>query len=243
MGNVGVIIFLVIFVGGWVIKLLNKMSEESQGKERKGSASGSTPSEQDYEALAEHRRQQLQAQARQRRDHPPTQASTQPPAQDLAAMSMAERIELARQRQSRPAPRAEVQQRAEAMLRAQQQAAQEQAEQARRAEIARRQAQQQQAQRQRAAPQQAQQAPRRRDKLSGIPQREEHLHQASRQRVLSGKRGRGAKPALAREADTGPRRRRRKPLLDLSRLNRRSLKQAVVLKEILDQPLALRNPQ
>lgn len=252
MNGLGGIIILVIVVGGWIVKAISAANESKQNKGRRPGKPRL-----DYEALAERRRQELQRQAQQRRAQQGRVQPTQVQQRDPATMSMAERIEMARQRdvQRRGQPTAvdeqaqalrEAQERAQQQARAQaERARQEQAAQQRRAQ--QRKLQQQQRARQqnqpapRSAVKQAAAAGRRRRDLSTVGEDALRKHQASHDRVLSKQT---ASDAQARElaANLG-RHKRRKPLLDFGKLNRRSLRQAIVLKEVLDPPVALRKDQ
>jgi len=258
MGGMGGIIFLVIIIGGWVIKAIAAANENKSKGGSRPDRSGQPRV--DYEELAERRRQELQQQAQQRRAQqgrgPSPQA--QVPQRDPATMSMAERIEMARQRASQQgggqAGRSQVDQQAEALRRAQaeaRQSADAQAERARQEQAARQRQQQQRQQQQhqrrvqqqnqpppgRAATQRAASAKRR--DLSHVSEDAQRKHDESHQRVLSATSARAA----ALQENRGRRKRSSSggDLLDFSKLNRKSLRQAIVLKEILDVPVALRD--
>lgn len=260
MGSFGGIIFLVLIVGGWVIKAIAAANENKSKGGGRPDRSGQPRV--DYEELAARRRRELQQQAQQRRAQqgrgPSAQA--QVPQRDPATMSMAERIEMARQRASGQgggqAGRSQVDQQAEALRRAQQEAqqhadAQARAERARREQAARQHQQQQRQQQQhrRRVQQQSQPPPGRaatqraaaasqRD-LSQVSEDAVRKHDQSHERVLSKKSARAAKlqESKRRQKRSGS----GSDLLDFSKLNRKSLRQAVVLKEILDVPVALRD--
>ena len=249
MNGLGGIIILVIVIGGWVVKAINAANENKQSKGNRSNK----PSV-DYEALAERRRQELQQQAQQRRAQQGQQRQpTQVQQRDPATMSMAERIEMARQRDAQRRGRhVEVDQQAEALRDAQQQAQAEargQAERARQEQVAQQRRAQQRQQQQRARqqnqpPQRATKPaaaapPRRRRDLSTVAQDAQRKHKASHDRVLS-KKAAGDAQTREQAANLG-RPKRRKALLDFCKLNRRSLRQAIVLKEILDPPVALRD--
>lgn len=260
MPSIGVIIFLVIFVGGWLVKLFNAVNEKNKGKQ---SPQADAQQRQDYEALARRRQQELQAQALQRRakQNPSAQASVRQPVPDPATMSMAERIELARRRAAQQRGGVDPQQQARALQQAHEQAQHQaraqqsqaeriQAERARQQRItearqqkqhARRQQQSKQPPKGRAATQRAA-AAKSRD-ISQVAEAAQHKHDESHDRVLSKGQARAAK-LQETAGDLGATGRgNNKALIDFSKLNRRSLRQAIVLREILGPPVALRDQQ
>lgn len=182
----------------------------------------------------------------------------QQPTRDLSQMTMAQRIELARQRARQDlAGRSANGDAAEALRQAREQAEQqaqrEQAERRRamqekqRREIARQRAAERQAQAERRARRQTR-AQRRatqakqgnaatqaeRHNPSAIQVREQRMREPSRQRVHA------TQPSATRTQCTGKRKAGR---VSVSPLTAASLRKAVVMKELLDKPIALRNPQ
>ncbi|MFI4862402.1 MAG: hypothetical protein ACIAXF_17185 [Phycisphaerales bacterium JB063] len=242
MSGIGPIVILIIVIGGWIIKAVNAMNESKAKREK----SGNRP---DYEELAARRRAELQQQAQQR--GPATLQATQ---RDPSSMSMAERIEMARQRAQQQQGGQGVDPRAEALRRQQQEAMRQrqQQEQAARQqrlqqEQARRQQQQQQQQRARQQQQQQQQTLKQQRAAAkrtqqGIRQRDERLHRASHERVHKTPKRDQAVRKLEAALAPGRRPKRKGALLDFGKLNRRSLRQAMILKEVLDKPVALRDP-
>lgn len=193
------------------------------------------------------------------------------PVRDFSQISMAERVELARQRAREESGLAaddasealkQARERAEGEARrlqkqaeqrrhaAREQAEQRKLEQARRRRTADRQrAQQQRAQAERNARQQSRNKrrgarPKRssgpagsQGNLSEIQAREARMRTQSQQRVHVGlAQGQGVQEAKAS-------RRKRRGSISVGPINPASLRRAIVMKELLDKPIALRNPQ
>lgn len=244
MSTVSIVIFLALFIGPMILKGIaaaNKgRSENELSRKKKNRRQGG-----DYDELARRRRAELQ-QLAQQREHQRQQPSghivmDQP---DLSTLTMAQRIELARQRAAQkqqggvdPQTKArhEKQQHAQAQ-RARQQQQTEQQQQQRRAkaqqraklEQTRKQQHQQQANQQRAASQQQSQpaaAPaRRRRTATAAPVKDVWQELGTKQ----------SRATQSRATDTFT-------PFDLGKLDARSLRQAFVMKELLDKPLALRD--
>ena len=254
MNNIGLIITIILVVG-WVIKGLSAvMGNEEQGKKPTGR------SLEEWEAMQAKRRAAMSEQQKSMREGR-ADVSQQNPTQ----MTMAERIELARQRARQQAGlQAQGDDQAEALRRARAQAEQkarqqrEQAAQQQRAEQAARQ------QRAKRAQERAQRERRQ------AQQRAEQEAQARRQRRT--KQQRRSKPKQPARATTGSRREGvvaesmkriheghahagpkltkltspTRPIgaaASIGTLDRDSLRKAFIMKELLDKPVALRNTQ
>ncbi|MEO0474459.1 MAG: hypothetical protein AAF085_00625 [Planctomycetota bacterium] len=250
--NLGVIITIIIVVA-WVVRGIAAVmgDQDSAQKKRPGR------SLEEWDEMQAERRAQLSDKQQTR-----TEARPETLAQNPAQMTMAERIELARQRaraqaglapqdsadsdtQRREQARAEQQarQQREAELQArrqraeQERAAQQQRAQRERAQQQRRrQAQQeaeQQAQRQRRSRQQQRRT--RPAKATTGSQREQAVSR-SQQRVRQSR----VQPAAAQQPPTTE---SGFSVQSLKKLDRKALKQAFIMKELLDKPIALRDPQ
>ncbi|MEM9414242.1 MAG: hypothetical protein AAGA29_02035 [Planctomycetota bacterium] len=242
MSGIGPIIILVIVVGGWIIKAVTAINESKAKNEKRRQRP-------DYDELAARRMAELQQQAQQQRVD-----TTQVGQRDLSSLSMAERIEIARQRaaqQQGGRPDIDLQSQAlrqqqmqQERLRQQQLQQQQQRQQQQRQQQARRQQQQSQARQPQPAQslrQQRAQKAAAKQSLSQIKQREARKHSESHERVH--KTARRDKAVRRQEKMHAPasRAKRRNSLIDFSKLSHRSLRQAIVLKEILDKPVALRD--
>jgi hypothetical protein len=274
MGGLGTAIIIVIVVTIWVIKGLQAVmgsgddSNQAQRKRR---------SLEDWDELQARRRAEM---ARQRGEEPleelyaethdagPQQANA---AQitDPSQMTMAQRIELARQRarqQQQGGGQPQADERGEALRRAQQRAERE-AEQ-RRSQAQREQAQRAQAERERAARERERQVAERRRKAEERARAEREQLRKSRSRrkrstsgakqaqaasqpvpVITPAPTQGASYRRVQKGHTHLREigqgagKRKKTGIAIGPLDAASLRKAFVMKELLDKPLAMRNPQ
>ena len=255
--NLGAIITIIIVVA-WVVRGLASVMGNQEGGEKKRPAR----SLEDWDDLQAKRREAMSEQ-REGLQELRAQSGTQNPAQ----MTMAERIELARQRaRQRARQQAGLQgqgdDRAEALRRARAQAerqAQQQREQAQQLAQRERAARQQQANRERERIQQqrrrqaeqadieAQQQRQRRSKQQPRTQsrpalitgsQRENVVAQSVKRIHKGHEHTG--PVVEKQAS------RSKSGLGtpaIGKLDRSALRHAFIMKELLDKPVALRNPQ
>lgn len=253
MSNFGILITIILVVG-WVIKGISS----AMGNEDEGGKQRPKRSLEEWDELQAQRREamseQQQALSEMRSD-----TTSQNPAQ----MTMAERIELARQRARQQAgvPDQGGQQQAEvlrqARARAEQQAKQ-QRELAQRQQFAREQAEQQRNQRER---ERIKQQRRRQAEQEAQAQRQQRAKQNRRTQST------GSKPAVTGSKREGviadsmqrihlghehgaPKVTRRVAksgaglsVAGLGVLDRKALRKAFVMKELLDKPVALRDPQ
>ena len=274
MGGLGSAIVIAIVIIVWVVKGLsallgNKDADANRPRQRR--------SLEDWDELQARRRAELAEQSRQRQSLEEIDARAlgqQRPMQsgpiDPSQMTMAQRIELARQRarqQQGGVPhqadlRADEQ--AEALRRAQ---AHAEREAQRRRAIAQQQhnAQRELEQQQRAARERARQVAERKrlaEQRALAEREQQRLARASRRRSASGakqaqaeaKKGAKAQPSQMRlesyqrvhqghEHKSAATRRPGLGVPKLGPLDAASLRKALILKELLDKPLAMRNPQ
>ena len=262
-------VFVVIVFGSAIANLIKKWLETKEQNKRQ-TQGGEHQSGSRLDDLAARRREQLQAAARQRQQPSAQTRQARPGGTDPANLSMAERIARARaqaqynkrsqklqQGTSPQAASSRAQDTAAQQMR-QQQAAQQQARRAQEAAQQQARAQQQQARqqqaraqqqaRQRAAPQppqrQAAPVPQRRRSRTSTPT----LRQTRRMRISTTKHkpidaGKSVVHRHVPEASPGaiaPHLLLAGERLDAKMLAPHALRQAILLKEILDKPLALR---
>ena len=261
MNSLGAIITIILVVV-WVVRGLASVMGSDKQEGSRSSSGGATELDQ---RIAQRRAERAQAAQRSQQQ---TRVQSQTPQRDLSQMTMAERIELARQRaregagaSQQQAPDVEARRR----LQARQEAARLEAQQARQRE-AREQAELQRqrvererriAQRRKAAEEQA-----RAERL----ERAEHKRRAQRR---SASRRSNSKAKAAAQAAPQPRTSRGGPIqtqigghglgkigqivthsttqsdtkATLGPFDRKSLQKAFIMKEILDKPVALRGEQ
>lgn len=253
MGSLGTIITVIIVVA-WVVKGLASMT----GNDEQADKSRKPRSLEQWDELQSQRREQLSSQQQALSD-----ARSQASRVDTTQLTMAERIELARQRARQQAGVAdEANGQAEALRRARLQA--EQQAQAQRQQAQQRAAQQRAAQERAVKERQRLELQRRRQ----LAQQQAQAQQRQTRAQQTQRRPSPAKPATARPVSTrqsvvaqsvkrvheghdhqGPRVQapasagRSISAHELGLNNRKSLRKAFIMKELLDKPLALRDPR
>jgi len=257
--SIGVIVFLALVIGPWILKGIaaasNDRAEEEKSRKRRSQREGT-----DYDELARRRRaelQQLAAQRDQQRNAPSGHIVMDQP--DPASLTMAQRIELARQRAGQKQHGGHVDPHAQAFESMEAQHAQTQREQQIRQQRAnqQKQAQQQQAQRKAKAQQRAQvEQARRQQQQQKQAQQIAAAKSHRKKRAASGTSAKQTQEAVQKPSSAAKRSRVRSATqgsssstsnlfapIDLKKLDARSLRQAFVMKELIDKPLALRTDQ
>ena len=218
-------IIAIIAIGSFVANLLKKQQEERAERDRLATGRNQPTKLTDLDRAAAARREQLRQTARQRTGEPEN-------------LTMAERVERAR-------AKAQYQQRAADLAQRRRDIAEAQREVAAH--------RQQELDRQRLAQQQARERTRRQEMLQ---QQQQRAREAARQQERQRQGQRNKQQAQRREPKTEQPFRRelqwarpheqaapRKAIVSLADLRGRSLLKAIALKELLDQPVAMRDPK
>jgi colicin import membrane protein len=249
MNTIGAVITIILVVG-WIIRGLSSVvgNDEQTGTKRP------TRSLEEWDEMQAKRRAQMAE-----RQDALSELRAESGAQDPSQMTMAQRIELARERARQQAGLGQDGDREEALARrraeeqAQQRREAQQRQQAERERVqrARREREREQQRRRRRAEQEAEEKSRSRRQRTSKQQRQ----QATSTRATTGSQreaavSRAARRAQQKRAQPGPTLAQSSDTqgvgitaAGIGKLDRRALRQAFIMKEVLDKPVALRDPQ